>query len=118
MSESRAEKLAELFKAAAESGEANWSGYLDQSVDAGMRAELEELLRQHRRSDSFWETPALSRAAESFIAQNRRIGERLAQYDVLELIGSGGMGDVYLARDCELSRKVALKVIRRGMDSA
>ncbi|MFI5183550.1 MAG: serine/threonine protein kinase, partial [Vicinamibacteria bacterium] len=40
-----------------------------------------------------------------------RAGERLGPYEILGLIGAGGMGEVYRARDTRLSRDVAIKVI-------
>ncbi|HLH60347.1 MAG TPA: hypothetical protein VKV20_01580 [Ktedonobacteraceae bacterium] len=41
-------------------------------------------------------------------------GLKLGHYQLLRLIGSGGMGEVYLAEDIQLHRQVALKVIRTG----
>ena len=40
------------------------------------------------------------------------VGNRLGRYEITELIGAGGMGEVYLAKDRELGGKVALKVLR------
>ncbi len=41
------------------------------------------------------------------------VGDRLGHYDVTALIGQGGMGEVYRARDTKLGRDVALKVCER-----
>ncbi len=38
-------------------------------------------------------------------------GARLGPYEVLSLIGAGGMGEVYQARDTRLDRRVAVKVL-------
>ena len=60
-----------------------------------------------------------SEAARLFSAQEL-IGDRLGAYRVVEEIGRGGMGDVYLAirDDDEFQKQVAIKVVRRGMDTA
>ena len=43
------------------------------------------------------------------------IGKRLAHYDITDLIGKGGMGEVYRARDTKLEREVALKILPREL---
>ncbi len=42
-------------------------------------------------------------------------GEQVGNYEIIHLLGKGGMGEVYLARDSRLSRKVALKILPREL---
>jgi serine/threonine protein kinase len=45
------------------------------------------------------------------------LGRRLGRYELLERIGEGGMGAVYLARRIESGEQFAIKLIKRGMDT-
>ena len=97
--------------------------------DRAMLDEVESLLVTHQRAGDFAEQPAveLLRALPSEAAiptavvpaPSFRAGDRLGAYEIRSLIGAGGMGDVYEARDTRLDRTVAIKVMRRhtGDDS-
>src|SRR5262245_31448627 len=81
--------------------------------DDAMRGEVESLLRCDTRAERFFESPALEVAAQ-LCAEDRVqsvIGRRIGPYQILSLLGAGGMGDVYLAEDTRLGRKVAFKVL-------
>jgi non-specific serine/threonine protein kinase/serine/threonine-protein kinase len=93
--------------------------------DAALRSEVEHLLRSHAAADAFLETPAAAglRLADH-VAADGAPAESVAAayigpYRIEREIGSGGMGTVYVGRrdDDGLDRAVALKVVRRGMDS-
>lgn len=73
--------------------------------DLDLRREVESLLEAHAQSDTFIETPAIADV-------NRTLtGRQLGTYEIISLLGAGGMGEVYRARDTKLDRQVAIKVL-------
>jgi tetratricopeptide (TPR) repeat protein len=115
-----AQRVAEVVKSTLEREPEEWPAFLDQECgsDAALRAEVESLLQQHEHATRFIETQALHLAAESLVRDGAfHAGQIIGDYEILSLIGTGGMGEVYLALDRHLNRKAALKFVRRGMDS-
>ncbi|MDZ4689371.1 MAG: tetratricopeptide repeat protein [Planctomycetaceae bacterium] len=97
-----------------------WEAYLDGACgdDAPLRLRVAALLKAHQDLGSFRdESPAVAQTIDSRPAQEAP-GTQIGPYKLLQQIGEGGMGTVFMAEQTHpVHRKVALKVIKPGMDS-
>ena len=89
--------------------------FLEQACrgDNFLRSEVESLVDSHEQSDSFIDRPAEDLAAGLLNESRNRLrpGQVLGHYTIAALLGAGGMGEVYLARDEKLGRQVAIKLL-------
>jgi serine/threonine protein kinase/tetratricopeptide (TPR) repeat protein len=86
--------------------------------EQGLRARVEALLRIHDEEQSFLRSPVEGRPASAALPTGEGPGTFIGPYKLLEQIGEGGFGIVYMAEQRHpVSRKVALKVLKPGMDT-
>jgi len=101
--------------------EAEEAAYLDLACagDPVLRREVEALLIAHRSPKGILESPPAPPDLTSLMsASNHGVGSSVGPYKLLEQIGGGGMGVVYMAEQSRpVRRMVALKIIKPGMDS-
>ncbi|HVF71659.1 MAG TPA: serine/threonine-protein kinase [Chthoniobacterales bacterium] len=117
--EGHAELVAELFKSAVELAPEHRATFLDEQCGSNrkLRAELESLFRAEDRAGQFMERPAADVVARTFSREGAfGAGQVVDGYEIVSLIGKGGMGEVYLAQDRRVRRQVALKLVRGGID--
>ena len=106
-----------LYHAALEVPGADRPAFLSRSCggDLALQREVESLLAANDKAGEFIGTAALADAA-SWVAEDEHAqaltGGRIGAYDIVSLFGRGGMGEVYLAHDSRLGRKVAVKLLR------
>jgi serine/threonine protein kinase/Flp pilus assembly protein TadD len=115
-----AKKARDIFVVAVKMLPDQWEAYLEEACagDEDLRRRVEELLEAHRKAGSFLASPAAPAATidESRIAEGP--GAAIGPYKLLEQIGEGGFGVVFMAEQQQpVRRKVALKVLKPGMDT-
>jgi serine/threonine protein kinase/tetratricopeptide (TPR) repeat protein len=115
MTPERWQQVKALFRSALEHEVEARAAFLDRACagDDGLRREVESLLVSFEESDSIIRTPVAEAAVQllrSDMAETL-VGRQLGHYETIGLLGEGGMGAVYLARDKKLGRKVALKLL-------
>ncbi len=118
MNQDRWQKVKGLFEAAVALSPPERQRFLDKlcGKDENLRQAVEDLLASDQESTSFLENPAAQEVASLIIETETKgfeAGKSFGHYEIIRQIGAGGMGEVYLAQDTKLDRRVAVKILNR-----
>src|SRR5208282_3534085 len=122
MSEPR-KPVGAIFDAAIELPPAQRATWLQEACagDETLRQRVEALLRAHELAGKFMDSPARILKPETIrleLPPSEKVGDKIGHYKLLQQIGEGGCGVVYMAeQEVPIRRRVALKVIKLGMDT-
>ena len=112
-------KVEELYHAALEREPGERDAFLEGACgeDGALLREVKSLLAADERADRFIQEPAADAATQAASDDEPRswLRRRIRDYEIKSLIGAGGMGEVYRAKDTKLDREVALKVLPRAV---
>ena len=114
MTSDRWEEINRLYNAALEVKEEERTSFLEKAcgADAELRREVDSLLAYDRQAQQLLDRSALQLTAEKLAAEPvSLVGRKLGPYQIEGVLGVGGMGEVYKAKDTRLNRTVAIKVL-------
>lgn len=111
----RWQRIKEIFQSAQELGPTERADFLNKACagDESIRAEVEAWLTADASNEDFLSAPAYQFAAGILadVESEFSAGNKVGRYTILCPLGAGGMGQIYLAEDAQLGRKIALKLI-------
>ncbi len=109
------EQVKDIFQAVLDRPAIERESFLAEACkgNKNLSEEVRGLLDSFEENDSFFEQAAIGEVAEFIVSNKDRLtaGEKLGRYVIKDELGAGGMGEVFLAKDTELGRLVALKVL-------
>src|SRR6266480_3309896 len=115
MNPERWRQIDQLLQSALEREPGQRSAFLAEACadDEPLRSEVESLIASHEKVGNILEKPLSQVAAQLLLKGEARLaeGQRIGRYQVMALLGEGGMGEVYLVQDTVLERQVALKLL-------
>ena len=120
MTPERWQHINSLFQEALDRSTPERGAFLDDACagDEDSRNEIQSLISFHAKAQDFLEVPALE-AAAAWIADepdDSLLGTLIGSYKIEARLGAGGMGEVYLAEDTKLDRKVAIKFLPKELE--